>query len=375
MNLPVFQPFRLFIIILSFTSIIFLLYYSFPSNKVIKIINNYNLIEKQVWCLYVGDYGNIITNNHWGHWRIRANKYYGDYYEPPGKIATPLFPQLGLYSSHDITTLRYHCNQMKSIGIDSIILQWWGINKSEEIVENTEGYSDKTFSLLLNIVKEYDLKVGIQIQPYTDRNEESINNDIKYILEKYSNHESYLKLNSKPVIIIYEPHGIENIFNISKQFNLKTFLIATIVEREHIGVALEDGFEGIFTFFASEAFTWSSNVSNWKKISNECNERNLLFIPGVSPGYNDEKINHWARGSKRNRDGGSYYDRMWNFAIKSNSNIIIINSFNNWFDGSMIEPAISRENYKFSEETWTNNLGNSNDFLEKTKYWINQFNL
>jgi len=357
-----------------FSFVGFMIYYVFKSMPVIEKGENGTFdIEKQVWCLYLGVFGNPVKDGRWVHWRIRLNKYYGDYFEPPGRLGTFLYPQMGLYSSHDISTLRHHCSMMKEAGIDSVILQWWGTNSSEELDEDAEGFSDKTFALLLDVVGEFGLKAGIQIQPYNGRSNSSLASDIMYILTNYSTHESYLKVGGRPVIIVYEPHGIEGVNAVQSVFKDRAFMIASIIDKEHIGFALEDGFDGIYTYFASEGSTWGSNISNWNIISSDCQTRGLVFIPAVAPGYNDEKINHWGRGSKRNRESGRYYERMWNGAIDVNPSIVVINSFNHWYEGSMIEPAISRSGMEFSDDSWSGKKGNPEDFLLLTKNNVDKF--
>ena len=41
---------------------------------------------------------------------------------------------------------------------------------------------------------------------------------------------------------------------------------------------------------------------------------------------------------------------MWNAAVVIKPKAVIINSFNNWFDGTQIEHAIDKKNFEFGSE-------------------------
>jgi hypothetical protein len=39
---------------------------------------------------------------------------------------------------------------------------------------------------------------------------------------------------------------------------------------------------------------------------------------------------------------GAYYERMWEAAVKAKADVITVTSFNEWGEGTQIEPAISK---------------------------------
>jgi hypothetical protein len=63
-----------------------------------------------------------------------------------------------------------------------------------------------------------------------------------------------------------------------------------------------------------------------------------LWVATVMPGYNDVKIRP-ATGFATDREGGAYYERAWQAAIDSTPRWIVVNSFNEWPEGSYIEPS------------------------------------
>lgn len=335
-------------------------------------------LTKQVMIEYIGKYGNPIVDSKWVTWRHKLFKYSENYDEPPNHLATQLFPHLGLYSSHDFSLLRHHCAVLYGIGVDSIILQWWGKNHTDEIENNdVAGFTDTTLELLLDAANEFGIKVLVQIPSYQSRSNQSVYDDLKYLHQKYFNHPSYMRIDNKPVVIVYDPHLIDNLFRtiltLNSRDSISCYFIASVSEKYHVGTAYEDGFDSIFTYFASEASTWCSNISNWKSLKKDCKERGINFIPTVGPGYNDQKIERWNRENIRNREAGNYYERMWRAAVKVNPSIVVINSFNHWFEGTQIEPALERPGYIFNDDLWAGPRSSNEAFLKLTKKWIDKF--
>ncbi len=63
-----------------------------------------------------------------------------------------------------------------------------------------------------------------------------------------------------------------------------------------------------------------------------------LWVATVMPGYNDVAIRPNS-GFARSRDGGAYYAQSWQAAMASTPNWVVITSFNEWPEGSYIEPS------------------------------------
>ncbi len=87
-------------------------------------------------------------------------------------------------------------------------------------------------------------------------------------------------------------------------------------------------------YFASDGFSFGSSTGNWQRMRAAMHAAGKVFIPSVGPvqlpsptllmfarahfivtraraqGYDDTKIRPWNSEWKRERDAGSYYDRM-----------------------------------------------------------------
>ena len=63
-----------------------------------------------------------------------------------------------------------------------------------------------------------------------------------------------------------------------------------------------------------------------------------FWVATVMPGYNDLRVRPGG-GFAQDREGGGYYRRAWQAAIDSRPNWIVITSFNEWPEGTYIEPS------------------------------------
>jgi hypothetical protein len=81
-----------------------------------------------------------------------------------------------------------------------------------------------------------------------------------------------------------------------------------------------------------------------------------VWVATVMPGYNDVKIRPGS-GFAQDREGGAYYVRGWQAAIDGGAEWVVINSFNEWPEGSYIEPSAA-----FGRQ-----------YLDLTATWSSQF--
>ena len=326
-------------------------------------------MPKLVLSLYKGNFMNKALNGDYKGWSSKQNYWSNDKNVLPYEISTKTFPSLGVYSSHDESIIKEHLLMMRQSGIDGAVLMWDGHNHSNN------GFLDKTLDLLFEHAKAYDVKIGIQIINYENMSSESIYDDIRYYVDKYKDNEMMLKIDGKPFIVIYEPFYIAHIHETIKrarETKLDCFFVSTFLENEQLGELLEDDFDAVFTYFASESFKGSSTIKDWKSLRSRCDERGIGLIAAVAPGYN-EKSNDWTRNINRKREDGRYYDNMWKAAIDADIDIVIINSFNGWDEGTNIEPANHRKGYEFNDDSWHSSLHDSDFYLSKTAEWVDKF--
>lgn len=130
-------------------------------------------------------------------------------------------------------------------------------------------------------------------------------------------------------------------------------------------------FTGFYTYFACNGYSYGSTWKNWRKLKVFSKQHNLLFIPSVGPGYMDIAVRPWNSRNTRHRRNGHYYDVAWRSALNTQPLTISITSFNEWHEGTQIEPAKSKKTPKYSYFDYEPE--GPFYYLNLTRWWVHQF--
>ena len=79
--------------------------------------------------------------------------------------------------------------------------------------------------------------------------------------------------------------------------------------------------------------SYAGRLANYNKAHPGANKP---FIGTVMPGYDDLKV---RGGHQRDRANGDYYRGTWQTVIDRNAEAVILTSFNEFYEGSHIEPS------------------------------------
>ena len=99
----------------------------------------------------------------------------------------------------------------------------------------------------------------------------------------------------------------------------------------------------------------------------------LLCLPSVGPGFDAQR----ATGEPRvkARSDGATYDSMWQAAIGSGADAVTITSFNEWHEGTQIEPAARHgATYLSYDGAWgLTGRPAQTAYLDRTAHWAALF--
>ncbi len=353
------------------TILLFLFFITQTYGQQIKL--NYKAI-----CFYYNWYGSVKVDGsswHWEHPIMRQNDKdtTTGLYSANGNIGANYYPESGEYSSSDSTVLEKHMQQIASAGIGVIAVTWLG----------EDDYTFKSVPLILNAANRYGIKVCFQIEPCVRKSAIATRNAVEFLITRFGKNPAFFKNTDtgKPMFFVYDSYVISaeewnDVFGI----NGKNTIRKTLFDADMIGLwvtedeqkfFLESGFDGFYTYFASSGFTYGSTPSNWSHLKKWGDENNKIFIPSVGPGYIDVRVRPWNAKNTKSREGGAYYDRMFEAALNSKVNWIGITSFNEWHEGTQIEPAKPFMHGNFKYEDYQPKK--SNFYLLKTKFWLEKF--
>lgn len=350
-----------------------------------------NEVSYNVHIFYYPWYGNPTTDGKYVHWNHEylphwnkeiAKQYKKGVHVPPDDIGSDFYPELGCYSSSDDGTIREHMRQIRTSGAGVVVVSWYPRDKADQ-----QGIPvDRLVRRLLNIADEFKLKVTLHIEPYKGRNEQTVRDDAVYIHKRYAKHPAFYKYKTKenqylPLLYVYDsyhtnPHEWANLLKRDGKYTIRNtpydcVMIALMVEFNHRDYIDIGGFDGFYTYFAVDGFTYGSRLSAWPKLKSFAVQTDSIFIPSVGPGYIDTSIRPWNSANTRQRENGKYYEKSFKAALSVQPPIISVTSFNEWHEGTQIEKAIPKSGNGFRYKDY---LPNGSDYyLKLTRTFVRQF--
>ena len=290
------------------------------------------------------------------------------------------FPVLGAFDSHDPKVIDQHCAQAKAAGIDALIISWWGKG----------SFEDEAVKAILDSCATHGIKACLYYEQIEKPGApDSVAAEFADLVSRYTAHPAYLRVRSsqddarspqdhakkeatppsdeRPVFFIYvralHQLGIEKwkaaAAMIAKQGGASSaapLLIADDFGKESLSI-----FGGAHSYApmgdlevaikkGESAEAWARRVMPaWAKTPREAGKIGCVTI---FPGYDDLKIR--KPGLKVDRDGSRLYETLWREAIVADPDWILITSFNEWHEGSEIEPSVEHgEVYLTLTKKWS----------------------
>jgi len=288
-----------------------------------------------VLAFYYPWYGNPAAKSGSGQW------YHWEDVDEAGKTiaASTHYPSLGPYDSHDPAVIAQHCQWARQFGVDGFITSWWGHG----------GFEDKAVPALLDACGETGLKATAYYEVVPDPpTPATAAADILRLLKRYAHHPTWLKVAGKPVVFIYaravEQLGLTGWLEVSARLESSypggAVLIGDGISRQAALV-----FDGVHTYAtagqlrrndAKQIADWAGQT--YPKWVSTADRLGRVSTVTVMPGYDDTKIR--KPGTLARRLAGRSYEVQWEAALKANPDWVLITSWNEWHEGSEIEPSI-----------------------------------
>lgn len=280
---------------------------------------------------------------HWNHAVLDPDgNPTGISYPGGADIGSNFYPREGCYSSNDPETIARHCFEIRLSGAGVICVSWWGQG----------SFSDRAVPGILDQAWRHGLKVNFHIEPFEGRTAAATGEAIAYIFDEYSDHPAFYRNDrrgNKAMFYVFDSHLIDvddwkTILTPGGEQTIRgtgydAIVIGLLLEENHLDFILEGGFDGCYTYFPIDGFTWGSDTRNWKMIAEWAFDNEILFISCIGPGYNDTRIRPWNTDNIRDRDDTEYFYALFVETHKLQPAFIGITSFNQWHDGTQIESA------------------------------------
>jgi len=248
-----------------------------------------------------------------------------------GKVPdVPLTP----YASANPDAMARQIDQAMGAGIDAFVLNWWGKGNPTE----------KNLRALLDIAAQKGFRVAVDfdLNSPTMQGVDSYADNLRHLHAVHAAHSAYLRYQGRAVVFFY---------NVSRLPVTTWKKLRDQADPDRKALWIAEGtnlaYQAVFDGHHLYSITWPNRISpsqtlpQWGERVRKYNREHgtsKVWVATVMPGYDDRKARPGS-GFARSREEGAYYRQSWQAAIASKPHWVIINSWNEWPEGSYIEPS------------------------------------
>jgi hypothetical protein len=263
-------------------------------------------------------------------------------------------PQAGPYNSDDAAVIARHISEAGEAGLDGFVVHWYrrgdrtDTNLAQVLNSSPAGF-DSTVHFLCHVV-------GCASQ-------QDVIEQLTYIVTTYGAHARFFRIHGKPVILFSGMERVPGAGGAHAAAIEAWGRIRGAVDPDHNAWWIAEGlepaylqvFDGLYVYKTDHACcpgapakapSWAAWVRDWE----ERTSQPKLWVGTVMPGWNDlNSVSPACSGPDsrlgvvafaRDRQEGAYYNQAWEYVLPTQPDFILLNSFNEWIEGSYIEPSV-----------------------------------
>lgn len=289
-------------------------------------------------------FGTSTHDGDYAHWAQGGHS-------PPNDIASNYYPAVGVYSSSSSAVLDAQMLDVTRAGIDEIAVSWWGKGSAE----------DQRLPAVLAAARQHRIAVAVHLEPYRGRSVASTVADV-----------TYLQGLGVRTFYLYRPFDLPPADWAPANDQLHALGVEVFAQTALVGAASTGHFTGVYTY---DTLVYTGAL--FKRLCRQAHARGLLCAPSVGPGYDAQRATGDARVKPRRN--GRTYDSMWHAAIRAGADRVTITSFNEWQEGTQIEPALSpapgaAQLYGSYDGAWgLYGATAETAYLDRTAHWASLF--
>ncbi len=257
--------------------------------------------------------------------------YYYSWWAPPtvGPGKSPDWPVVP-YDSWDPAVIRTHVAQAASAGIDGLVVAWYG---PQELNNQTET----NFRMILDQAQVNGIKALLSVDLGSAawfKSTQEIIDGLTYALNVHAQHPAYFRYNGKPVLFFW----------FQGRYSLSDWAaIRQQVDPNHDSIWIAEGaaldamptFDGLHMYTISWADNVGGTLAQW---GNSTRAKGGIWVATAMPGW-DNTYTQQSEKYVRDRENGGFYRDTFAGAVASSPNMIVITSWNEWWEGTQIEPS------------------------------------
>ncbi|KNC55155.1 glycoprotein endo-alpha-1,2-mannosidase [Thecamonas trahens ATCC 50062] len=315
---------------------------------------------------------------HWNHeylphWTDATNARFpeiGSRHAPPHDIGASFYPLLG-------PTIAQHFAWLLDAGVGVVVVSWHGTSGADG-----EGVgSHPRLPLIFDVAEATGMAIALHLEPYKGRSADSLAADLAYIAATWGDSPALFRdpASGLPMHYVYDSYLLPaadwaRLLTPAGDLSVRktpadAIFLSLYLDRSSEPFVTTAGFDGIYTYFASNGFTDGSRSSAWPRLAAWAASHSLLFVPSIGPGYDDVQVRPWNAANTKARSAGAYYSAYFDDAnaISPHLAYLSITSFNEWHEGTHIEPSVAQrrspDDPSSAYATFTNADGDDDPFM------------
>ncbi len=255
------------------------------------------------------------------------------------------------YSSDDAGAIRRHIEMALGAGIDGFTLQWFAPGdrtdkNMSKLLEQSKGTAFRSTVIFLRHIWNGSPAAT----------QDNVSDSIRYLLDHYSGHPNFLVYQGKPVIVFCDMYRVPK--GGGQNAVQAWAAIRARVDPERKSIWIAEGldpaylevFDGLYVYKITHSTSpndyvkdsrWANSVRNWEARTGQAK----YWMATIMPGWDDlrSKCRPDLRGGvpvhKRDRENGAFFRATFDAAVASAPDWLWVNSFNEWVEGTYIEPS------------------------------------
>lgn len=258
-------------------------------------------------------------------------------------------PAMGGYQSDDINIIRHHVAQAQQACLDGFSPHWYGPQEPR-----TTNNINQLFAASSGTNLHHAVVILTNSLPKTT--EQMLIDSVKFILGNWANHPNYLRIDGKPVIIFTD---MQRPWNNNARALAGWKRIRDAADPGRTAIWMSEGystmfnplFDGLYVYrvdhrTAPGAWAKQPGLAAAMRKVQETSGQKLYFADTIAAGFDDTRSRRLkgdvrvpAPTFARNRRNGQYMRDTFGVTEQTSSDFMIVKSFNEWVEGSAIEPS------------------------------------
>jgi hypothetical protein len=255
------------------------------------------------------------------------------------------------YNSDNEGAIWRQVRQALDVGIDGFTLQWFAPGERTDqnlrkLLAQSQGTGFQSTVIFLRHIWHGS----------PEPSQDNVAEAIRYLIDEYGGHPNFLAVDGQPVLIFADVYRVPRTEGQTPQQAWEA--IRARVDPEHrtiwIGEGLDPSYLAVFDGLYVYKITHADYPNDYVKASRRADGvrrweretgRQKIWMGTISPGWDDLRsgcqpdVRVPSKPHKRDRADGSFYRATYDAAVASQADWLWINSFNEWVEGTYIEPG------------------------------------